>query len=366
MAAIDFDRTGVTGPLTFDTFGCKAFELEQAGTPDRITPTQVFRRKVHFDATRKMWDGRTVQFWSFEDPTTKVKASFPAPTLRMRQGELVHSTVETRKGTHTIHHHGIEPTTVNDGVGHVSFEVDGTYTYQMQPTCAGTFLFHCHKNTVLHFEMGMYGFLIVDPPPAPVPAGVPAGSRQCFVGGPWYQAEAAWVFDDVDPRWHSMDFDAGLCGDDVGLNRFEPKYFLVNGQPFNTKAKSGAVRAKVKRGQKILLRLLNGAYSQLMLTMPNGPQMEVVAIDGRPLGTGGAGLPGGLSSPWSQPFALSGGQKVVLSTAGRYDVLLTVPATASIGTLYKLGAEFRHFTSFEVRNRGTNYEGTVHTAIEVI
>jgi hypothetical protein len=365
MAVIDFSQTGVTGELTFDTFGCKVFELEQPDTPDRVAPTQVFSRKVHFDAKRTMWDGKVVEFWSFEDPTTKVRATFPAPTLRMRQGALVHSKVETRSGSHTIHHHGIEPTTVNDGVGHVSFEVNGVYTYQMQPTCAGTFLFHCHKNTVLHFEMGMYGFLIVDPPIVPLPIGTPAGSRQAFVGGPWYQAEAAWVFDDVDPRWHKMDFDAGLCGDDVGLNRFEPKYFLVNGLPYNTKTRTNAQRAKVRRGRTILLRLLNAAYSQLVLTMPNGPQMQVVAVDGRPLGTGGAGKPGGLSSPWSEPFALSGGQKIVLSSAGRYDVILTVPATATIGTIYKLDAEFRHFTTFEVRNNGTDYQGKVHTEIEV-
>ncbi len=365
MVAINFNTTGVSGPLTFDTFGCKVAELKQPDTPDRITPTQVFHRRVHFNATRTMWDGRVVPFWSFEDPRG-ARDTFPAPTLRMRQGELVHSTIETRSGSHTIHHHGIEPTTVNDGAGHVSFEVNGTYTYQMQPTVAGTFLYHCHKNTVLHFEMGMYGFLIVDPPGVATPAGIPGNSQQAFVGGPWYQAEAAWVFDDVDPRWHAFEHDAGLCGEDVGLNDFRPQYFLVNGTPYDTKRRGNALRAKVQRGEKILLRLLNACYSQLVITVPRGPQAEVISIDGRPLGASGAGLPGGLDSPWSRPFALQGGQRFVLSSAGRYDVLLTIPPTTPVGTVYQLSAEAMHFTSFETRNRGSAYEGRMHTEIEVI
>jgi FtsP/CotA-like multicopper oxidase with cupredoxin domain len=360
MVAINFEATGVSGPLTFDTFGCRVFKLDGiTDTPDRIAPTQSFNRKVHFDATRTMWDGQVVPFWSFEDPIRGPRGTFPAPTLRMRQGELVHTTLETRSGTHTIHHHGIEPTTVNDGAGHVSFEVNGTYTYQMQPTVSGTFLYHCHKNTVLHFEMGMYGFLIVDPPAVTPPANVPFGSKQCFAGGPWYQAEAPWVFDDVDPRWHQMHFSAGLCGEDVGLNRFEPKYFLVNGAPYNTRRREGAQRVQVRRGETLLMRLLNAAYGPLAITMPDRLGGQVVSIDGRPLG-------GASGAPWSRPFALQPRQRFVLSTAGRYDVLVTIPATERVGSLHQLLAEFLHFTTMETRNRSTDYQGRVHTEIEVI
>jgi hypothetical protein len=54
---------------------------------------------------------------------------------------------------------------MNDGVGHCSMELGG-YTYQWQPNFIGSYFYHCHRNTVQHFEYGLFGFTIIEPPDA--------------------------------------------------------------------------------------------------------------------------------------------------------------------------------------------------------
>src|SRR5690606_20599539 len=124
------------------------------------------------------------------------REQFPSPLIRVQKDDLVHVKLSASKGSHTIHHHGIEPTTMNDGVGHVSMEITGNYVYQWQPRTPGTYFYHCHKNTVTHFEMGLFGLLVVDPKPDA------NGKVRAFEDGPVYDVEAFWVLDDIDPRWH--------------------------------------------------------------------------------------------------------------------------------------------------------------------
>jgi hypothetical protein len=59
----------------------------------------------------------------------------------------------------------MEPTPMNDGVGHCSMEIGG-YTYQWQPNFMGFYFLHCHRNTMQHFEYGLYSALIFEAPDA--------------------------------------------------------------------------------------------------------------------------------------------------------------------------------------------------------
>jgi hypothetical protein len=128
------------------------------------------------------WDGKDMMFYLFRDPDgidngldaktpgapqfNPKKGAFPAPTIRMPRGVVFHcSTQGSGPPPHTIHWHGHEPTPMNDGVGHCSMEV-GQYTYQFQPNFIGSYFHHCHRNTMQHFEFGLYGFTIIDPPDA--------------------------------------------------------------------------------------------------------------------------------------------------------------------------------------------------------
>jgi hypothetical protein len=136
----------------------------------------------------------------------------------------------------------------------------GGYTYQWQPNFIGSYFYHCHRNTMQHFEFGLYGNLFIVPPDAyfasvvgadfqtqtlpagpltlnavPVGAGIDglfrcaanvaafqfpgylAGAPVFGVAGPFdvgvgdphaftvpYDVEAMWVLDDRDSTWSDL------------------------------------------------------------------------------------------------------------------------------------------------------------------
>lgn len=115
------------------------------------------------------WDGlKKLFFMTFADndnPAAKM-GTYPGPTIRVPRGVIYHCETSAKgPPPHTIHWHGIEPTPMNDGVGHCSMEL-GQYTYQWQPNFIGFYFYHCHRNTMQHFEFGLFGAMFIEPPDA--------------------------------------------------------------------------------------------------------------------------------------------------------------------------------------------------------
>jgi len=154
--------------------------------------------------------------------------------------------------------------------------------------------------------MGMYGALIVDPP---------SGPGSVYEGGPRYDVEKVWALDDLDPAYRALGHNAGLCGEDVGLDQFNPKYFAISGAfaPNTMRDPRAVVRAR--EGQRILVRLINASYSILRTTL--AVDALVVGVDGRGLGRKGA--------PWSRPYTIPANTPFELTSAQRYDLILTPP-----------------------------------------
>ena len=114
------------------------------------------------------WDGlKDMMFMTFRDGDNPFdNGSYPGATIRVPRGVIFHCQTQGHgPPPHTIHWHGIEPCPMNDGVGHCSMEI-GDYLYQWQPNFIGTYFYHCHRNTVQHFEFGLFGMLLIEPPDA--------------------------------------------------------------------------------------------------------------------------------------------------------------------------------------------------------
>ena len=256
--------------------GCYVYPGAPA-TPNRVTPDVSFSRGIYMNGTMTMDDGNGIRVWGFTAGENGHQGgTFPSPPIRVREGEIVHTVLQNNgmHWLHTIHHHGIEPSTENDGVGHYSFDVDGTYAYQWVASHAGTYFYHCHTNTVLHAEMGMYGGLIIDPPEGP---------GRLYSGGPRYDVEAIWACDEFDSSWHRLNWDAGTCGADVGLNDLNPDYFIISGVDGAQSALTDPrVAVNMNAGQSLLVRYINAGYLPQKIDF-GGLTATVYMSDGRAL-----------------------------------------------------------------------------------
>ena len=318
-------------------------ETEFRRTPDRAFFRKFYNRRLRFP------DGFETEIWSFEDERSGRR--FPAPLIRAREGEIVHLTLKPSKGPHTIHLHGIEPDPRNDGVGHTSFEVSGEYTYQFRPQpnqagnpnvgSAGTYFYHCHVNTVLHVQMGMFGALIIDPA---------SGRGRAFADDPVgydTRAESLLVTFEVDPRWHEMGHAAGLDGEDVGLNRFEPERFYLLGGDLNAPPPPaedgvdalGEILATPPGHRPGLLRSTNGSYFPTLLRFGGGLQAELISHDGRPLRD---------TSRTPSPPVSALTSVLSFGAAERYDVRLRPPAGAKPGDEFPVAVDLIHWVTRRV------------------
>ena len=253
-------------------------------TPGRVKPDVSYDRSVFMNGSMTMDDGKVVTMWGFTDTAAgqmggmNASGDFPSPPMRINAGTIVHTnlTVPMMNGIHTIHHHGIEPADHSDGVGHITWDVNGTYTYQWRPMHPGTYFYHCHTNTVLHAEMGMYGALIVDPEEGP---------GTLLSGGPTYDSEAFWVVDEIDSRWHRLNWTAGTCGEDVGLHLLEPDYFVITGVDGSGSSAMNLppISGEMRMGETLLARYICASYHPQEIRIPSGLNAKIYISDGRAL-----------------------------------------------------------------------------------
>ncbi|MBI4296332.1 MAG: multicopper oxidase domain-containing protein [Chloroflexi bacterium] len=312
------------------------------GPIDPVTPTRRIARNLLVNLDLELRDGAKIPIWILEDPEDPVGGRvFPSKTVRTVEGDIVHARVGSLTNTHTIHWHGIEPTPMNDGVGKHSFEISGNFVYQFATNQVGTFIYHCHKNTGLHFEMGLYGAVIVDPkkpdtaevgdvPAPPYPAGGPGFVRAFNPPNHLvkYDVEALWVPDDIDTRWHRLGHDAFMqaCNPDNPiaaenftqdgiLNDFRPDIFLLTGEARriddDTPFEKAAINCKV--GQTVLVRFIDATYTVNEIRV--GLPAKIVAEDGYPFGVPPRGQ-------YSHPIDLAPGQPIRLTAAMRGDALI--------------------------------------------
>ena len=283
-----------------------------------------------------MHDGKSVTFWGYT-PTcgaTNGNGHLPGPPIEVGVGETLNLTLSVPMMTtpmemmgyagHTIHMHGADVQTQEDGVPETGASVSGdTYTWTPTAEMAGSYMYHCHVHTVKHLEMGMYGPLIVVPKDSsgnslnqltPDLPGKPALTK--------YDSIQTYLFSTVDPAYHTVNGDSPVFAD------YNPTYFLLNGKESIAKDSTGALipvaadTLTTTQNSKVALRLIGlhsvkGTFSIRDTRDSTGTAkpFTVYVEDGRQYPT---------------PETVT---SLDIGPGQRFDIIFTTPATGS-GTWY--------------------------------
>ena len=240
---------------------------------------------ISMAARQTLADGSTLPVWSFGGGFNNDRA-VPAPVIELVEGQAAAISLSTMM-PHSIHPHGLDVDQANDGVpatsGFVGMampmmgnfgrvaglpSLGSSYTYRFTAPHAGTYMYHCHVDTVLHQEMGMVGTIIVRPPDG--------NAGFAWEGGPQFTREYIWQLHTFDTSWHSQ----RISG--AGTVRYRPNVFMINGRNGNLATTDTTIAISGVPGDVVLLRLVNAGYLPAVVSL-GGLMFQVIASDGRPL-----------------------------------------------------------------------------------
>ena len=242
--------------------------------------------------------GEPVQLWFFDLDSSNAgfmgDRFLPSVHLELIQDQLtsIHFSNQSNMD-HTIHLHGMDVDQANDGVDSTSMAIPpfGNFTYQFIAPFAGTYHYHCHIDTVLHYHRGMAGTVIVRPPGAEL--------NLAWEGGPKFDEEVLWQLSTYDLSWDMQESSEITA-------RHRPSVFLLNGLESAEAQVCPYTVIKMGIGQVGYLRVVNQAYQFARFSLAGLP-FQVVASDGRPM---------------PKPITTDNWE---IGTGERYDVLFSSP-----------------------------------------
>ena len=201
-------------------------------------------------------------FFETQTPVWTYNGQVPGPLIHGKVGTtLVVNFLNNLKEPTSIHWHGLRIDNAMDGVPGVTQEPVGpgeNFIYRLKLEDAGTFWYHPHFNSSEQLERGLKGVFIVD-----------EADKQ-----PWSQ-DLVWLMDD----WL-------LQKDGSIYPRFNTGHDLMHdGRWGNAPTINGKFRPEftVKPGERIRLRLVNGANARIFSPHFEGLSADIIAVDGKPV-----------------------------------------------------------------------------------
>ena len=205
--------------------------------------------------------------------TVAYNGQVPGPTLRLKEGVPVIIDVTNRTAdADVVHWHGLAIGTLPDGAaeeGSPLIGADKTLRYSFTPKPAGTRWYHTHAmamdNLTLAGYTGQFGFLLVEGK-EPTPSYDHEVNLAIHHWGPTFVPMVETM------RSQSANVPQ-TSGSDVGY-----KYAT-----FNAHMMGAGEPLRVKKGDRVLMRLLNASATENVVLALPGHTFRVIAMDGNPV-----------------------------------------------------------------------------------
>jgi FtsP/CotA-like multicopper oxidase with cupredoxin domain len=269
-------------------------------------------------------DGRSRQIWCYN-------GQLPGPLIRAKLGQKLRIKVANYLPVATsVHWHGLhQPGTWHmdgvDKVSHAPIPPGRSFIYEFEATPAGTHWYHSHVG--VQYANGLFGPLVIDEPTPPARY----DREEILLINDWFLRPAEQILAGLvgpmrsgkkmrgmkmetaaQPRMKGMPENKGMAmkggmmkmGDkpDIADVPFESALFNGLGRFPGTRAP--LANLKVKAGETLRLRLINGSSTFQFRVQIDGHPLTVIAADGAPL----------------VPITVD---NLLFSPGERYDVLIT-------------------------------------------
>ncbi len=249
-------------------------------------------REVHLEAREVTWElapGKRIKAMAYN-------GQIPGPELRLKEGELVRIILKNAlPEPTTIHWHGVDVPNPMDGVPGVTqkpVQPGETFVYEFEARPAGTRWYHTHFQEHRQLDLGLYAPLIIEPAdPDPFPfdreytlvlddwatgTGRPLPStREGTAGG---RGGMGGMMRGMGGMMEGMMGRGGMGGMMGGGQ--SPTYDVMT---INGKAYPATQPLKVRKGERVRLRLINASADHSHVIRLAGHRLQVTHTDGNPL-----------------------------------------------------------------------------------
>ncbi|WP_257345728.1 multicopper oxidase family protein [Pseudalkalibacillus decolorationis] len=237
------------------------------------------------EQTLKINEETTLPVWTFN-------GSVPGSEIRVKEGEKLTINLKNElPDPVTIHWHGVPVPNEMDGIPGVTMNAvqpGESFTYKFTADVPGTYWYHSHQDGVNQVDKGLYGAFIVEPNNSKdkpdrdytlmldewMSRGMSEDNMEGMDHSEMANDSNKEEKEKSEDDHSDMSQDSGM---EMGHDMSMYDLYTING-------KSGSLTKplKVKKGEKVRIRLINAGFMSHKVHL-HGHEFKVVATDGQPI-----------------------------------------------------------------------------------